>query len=239
MITKKNTFMAHVYAGDPDITFTETVIRALDVDILELGIPFSDPIADGPVFQHACQRALQTTPDDVFALVQKLRKTKYTKPIVLTTYYNIIFRAGIERFVARLAEHRIQGLIVPDLPMEEAAELADACNQKSIHYIYLITPTTTDTRIKAITAKATGFIYLVSTTGVTGTSKGHEVTTVLKKIRACSTIPVLLGFGISKPEDIRGLDIDGFIVGSHICKVYQKDPSLQKLQEFVTLMKAR
>lgn len=232
--------MAHVYCGDPSVEFSEKLIKVLEpsIDILELGIPFSDPIADGKVFQQACQRALEkgVTPKDVFSVIERLKNSGFKKQIVLTTYYNIIFKMGISVFVDILAELGIYGVIVPDLSLEESLELKKACEEKKIHLIYLIAPTTTEERIKKILELASGFVYIVSTTGVTGTKKKakNKVKKVIQEIRKCSQIPLLIGFGISKPEDItelKELDVNGFIVGSQICRLYQKG-DLKEVREF-------
>lgn len=243
---KEKAFMAHVYCGDPSISFSEKLIKTLEaggVDILELGIPFSDPIADGKVFQQACQRALDngTRPDDVFLLVKKLREEGFKLPVILTTYYNIIFQMGITNFVKKLAEHKIDGVIVPDLPLEESLDLRQACNKKGIHLIYLIAPTTTDEKIKRILDVASGFVYIVSVTGVTGTKKQakENIKETVKKIRKISSIPLLIGFGIAKPEHIKNLeniDVDGFIVGSEICRLYQKE-KLEIIKSFAQRIK--
>jgi len=242
---KEKAFMAHVYCGDPSIEFSERLIKALEnggIDILELGIPFSDPIADGKVFMQACQRALDNKirPEHVFLLAKKLRKNGFNMPIILTTYYNIIYQKGIANFVDKLAECQIQGVIVPDLPLEESGELKKECDKKGIHLIYLIAPTTTYERIGKILEAASGFVYVVSVTGVTGTSKKakENIKETVKKIRKLSSIPLLIGFGIAKPEHINNLkdvDVNGYIVGSEICRLYQKEGSEKEKLERIEL----
>lgn len=221
-------FMAHVYAGDPDMQCTKEVIRRLEkhIDILELGIPYSDPIADGKVFQAACARALSsgTTPEDVFAFLDDL---DFSKEIVLTTYYNIVFSMGEKDFVDRIRD-KVSGLIVPDLPMEESGSLHGICKASGIDLIYIVAPTTPAIRIEKIVKRASGFIYLVSVTGVTGSEKkGHDsLKSAISVIKSVKDIPILIGFGISSPEDIQSfssLGVDGYIIGSEICRKYMKD----------------
>ena len=236
---KEKAFMAHVYCGDPSVGFSEKVIHELEesIDILELGIPFSDPLADGRVFQQVCQRALaaETTPQDVFSLAKNLRKKGFRKPIVLTTYYNIAFRMGLQEFVREIKGANIQGVIVPDLPFEESGELRRLCKENRIDFINIIAPTTNEARIEKILKDASGFVYLVQITGVTGTDKKAEesIAGVVRSVRKHSQLPVLIGFGISSPsqvESFKSIGADGIIVGSEICRLYQN--SLGKVKPF-------
>ena len=162
-------------------------------------------------------------------------------PIVITTYFNIIFRMGINHFIDKLKQNNIQGLIVPDLPFEEARELKGACRKGGMHLISLIAPTTNNQRLKKIVKDATGFIYLVGVKGVTGTSKqaDSDMGKMVRKIKNISNIPILLGFGIATPEQvkkIKALGVDGFIVGSQICRLYCRN-SLNKVHAFAKEMK--
>lgn len=248
---KEKAFMAHVYCGDPTLQFTKNLINTIvtnGVDIIEIGIPFSDPIADGKVFQEACKRALKngTTRDDTFNLIKELKKEGLSTPIILTAYYNTIYQYGINKFVQKLAELDIQGVIVPDLSLEESNDLYEECNKKNIHLIYLIAPTTTDERIKKIIKVASGFIYLVSVAGVTGTRQEDykKIVNTVNKIRDYSSIHLLIGFGISKPEHINSLnmiDADGYIIGSEICRLYHQESSelegLYKVKNFCIAIK--
>jgi tryptophan synthase alpha chain len=233
--------MAHVYCGDGGINFSEKLIRQIgkNIDVLELGIPFSDPIADGAVFQAACQRALEnkTVPEDVFNLVKNLRKDGFGIPIILTTYYNIIFNLGIKEFVKIISKAGINGVIVPDLPFEESIELHKACKNEGIDLIFIIAPTTTDERMKKILKKAEGFVYLVSVAGVTGSGKGkkQEINRMIGRIRKYSNISVFLGFGIRSREDIAGINANGFIVGSELKRRY--DSGIGNAAEFIQLLK--
>jgi tryptophan synthase alpha chain len=226
-------FMAHVYYGDPTIEFSlrqvETLIRG-GVDIIELGIPFSDPTADGPVFQRACQRALENdvTPDNVIEGIRQIRSLGITNPIIVTTYYNIIFRMGIQLFVDRIKDAGAVGLIVPNIPFEEADELLDACKEVGLHLIFLVAPTTTERRLKEILKRASGFLYLVSVTGVTGARDNLEESTLglVRRVREYSDIPLMVGFGISTPEhasQVVRAGANGVIVGSAIGSIYERD----------------
>ena len=237
--------MAHVYCGDPSVSFSEKLIKTLEkggIDILELGIPFSDPIADGKVFMQACQRALDNgvRPEHVFLLVKKLRKNGFKLPVIITTYYNIIYQKGISSFVSELVECGAEGVIVPDLPLEESSELKKECDKRKVHLIYLIAPTTTEEKIKRILHVASGFVYVVSVAGVTGTEKKakENIRETVKKIRKLSSIPLLIGFGIAKPEHIKALkdiDVNGYIVGSEICRLYQREGSEKEKLERIEL----
>ncbi|HOS99779.1 MAG TPA: tryptophan synthase subunit alpha [Acidobacteriota bacterium] len=223
--TGRLAFMAHVYAGYPDAAFTRRLIDVLApaVDILELGIPYSDPLADGPVFQAACRRALENgvRPADVFRLAARLWLSGFRRPVVLTTYANMVYQAGPADFTARLAEVGVQGLIVPDLPVDESGELHRTCADAGVHLIQLVAPTTPLARLERILAAASGFVYLVSVAGVTGTDQAADTALQqqVDRIRMRSDLPLLVGFGISSPEQAMALqDVDGFIMGSAIAR---------------------
>jgi len=200
------------------------------VDIIELGIPFSDPTADGPVFQRACRRALENkvTPDDVIDGIRQIRSRGISNPIIITTYYNIIFRMGLRRFADRIKDAGADGLIVPNLPFEEADELLEECRDVGLHLIFLVAPTTTDRRLKEILKRASGFLYLVSVTGVTGVrdALGRSTLELVTRVREHSNIPLMVGFGISTQEQVSQVvqaGADGVIVGSAIGRLYEKD----------------
>ena len=219
-------FIAFITCGDPDPETTAAAVRAAvrnGADLIELGIPFSDPTAEGPVIQEANLRALQggVTTDKIFALVRELRKD-VTVPLVFMTYANVVYSYGAERFISTCREIGIDGLILPDLPFEEKEEFLPLCRQFGISLISLIAPTS-ENRIAMIAREAEGFIYLVSSLGVTGTRS--EITTdlkpIIRAIRENASVPVAIGFGISTPE--RGAKMaalsDGAIVGSAIEKI--------------------
>lgn len=225
--------MTHVYYGDPSEEFSLKLIETLaqnGADIIELGIPFSDPIADGPVFQAACERALSAgvTPIKCIAAIKKLRKAGLKTPIVVTTYFNIPYVMGFEKFLGMIKEAGAQGLLVPDLPAEEAKPYLGLIAKMELHLILQATPTTTKERLKKIVESATGFIYLVSLEGVTGSKLTNSNTTfkLIKEMKAQTQTPVMVGFGISKREQAQTLvaaGADGVVIGSAYAKIYAKN----------------
>lgn len=222
-------FIAFVTCGDPDLETTMSCVRAAvenGADLIELGIPFSDPTAEGPVIQGANLRALTggVTTDKIFEMVKKLRQD-VTLPMVFMTYANVIFSYGAERFLSACREIGIDGLILPDLPYEEKEEFLDSCHSYGVDLISLIAPTSAN-RIAMIAKEAEGFIYVVSSLGVTGTRREikTDLTSIVEVIRQNTDIPCAIGFGISTPEQARkmaGLS-DGAIVGSAIVKIIEK-----------------
>lgn len=212
-----------VTAGDPNLDITAEAIRVLDTsgaDFIELGVPYSDPLADGPVIQAAATRALQqgTQLSNVLAMARSLTRS-LRSPLILFTYYNPILNLGIKTFLERVAMAGIQGLVVPDLPVEEASELLEQADLAGIEVILLVTPTSPRERIRAIAQKSRGFIYLVSVTGVTGMRSQVQtrVKDVIAEIRSVTNKPICVGFGISSPEQAQQVidwGADGVIVGS-------------------------
>lgn len=239
-------FIPFITCGDPDLETTAKIVReavANGADLIELGIPFSDPTAEGPVIQGANIRALKggVTTDKVFDLVRELRKD-VTVPMVFMTYSNVVFSYGAEKFISTCKKIGINGLILPDLPYEEKEEFLPQCKKYGVDLISLIAPTS-ENRIAMIAKEADGFIYLVSSLGVTGTRS--EISTDLKSIvdviRQNSSVPCAIGFGISTPEQAKKMaDIaDGAIVGSAIIKIieqYGKDAP-KYVGEYVKSMK--
>lgn len=239
-------FIPFITCGDPDLETTAKIVReavANGADLIELGIPFSDPTAEGPVIQGANIRALKggVTTDKVFDLVRELRKD-VTVPMVFMTYSNVVFSYGADKFISTCKEIGINGLILPDLPYEEKEEFLPQCKKYGVDLISLIAPTS-ENRIAMIAKEADGFIYLVSSLGVTGTRS--EISTDLKSIvdviRQNSSVPCAIGFGISTPEQAKKMaDIaDGAIVGSAIIKIieqYGKDAP-KYVGEYVKSMK--
>ena len=242
----KKAFIPFITCGDPDLETTAKIVReavANGADLIELGIPFSDPTAEGPVIQGANIRALKggVTTDKVFDLVRELRKD-VTIPMVFMTYANVVFSYGGDKFISTCREIGINGLILPDLPYEEKEEFLPLCRKYGVDLISLIAPTS-ENRIAMIAKEADGFIYLVSSLGVTGTRS--EINTDLKSIvdviRQNSSVPCAIGFGISTPEQAKKMaDIaDGAIVGSAIIKIieqYGKDAP-RYVGEYVKSMK--
>lgn len=223
----RRAFIAYITAGDPDLSTTGKLIRELErsgVDIIELGIPFSDPLADGPTIQDASQRAIRggVTVAKIFKMVRKARLASGI-PLVFMTYYNPVFKYGVDRFIRNCVASGIDGIIVPDLPYEEAVGLARSCNRGGIRLIFLVAPTSGVERIKKIVKRSKGFIYYVSLTGVTGVRKilSKEIKPKVSLIRSMTNLPVCVGFGISNPSQAREAAriSDGVIVGSAIVSV--------------------
>ncbi|MDO4482413.1 MAG: tryptophan synthase subunit alpha [Bacillota bacterium] len=222
-------FIPFITCGDPDLETTAAAVKAAadnGADLIELGIPFSDPTAEGPVIQGANIRALKggVTTDKIFDLVRELRKTVKI-PMVFMTYANVIFSYGAERFISTCRETGIDGLILPDLPFEEKEEFLPVCRKYGVDLISLIAPTSAN-RISMIAGEAEGFIYIVSSLGVTGTRKeiNTDLESIISVVRDTTDIPCAVGFGISTPEQARKMAeiSDGAIVGSAIIKLLEK-----------------
>jgi tryptophan synthase alpha chain len=242
----KKAFIAFITCGDPDLETTIKVVKeAADngADLIELGIPFSDPTAEGPTIQGANLRALTggVTTDKIFDMVKELRKD-VTIPMVFMTYANVVFSYGAEKFIKTCSEIGIDGLILPDLPYEEKEEFHPVCARYGVDLVSLIAPTS-ENRIAQIARDAEGFIYVVSSLGVTGTRSEikTDLESIVKAIRASSKVPCAIGFGISKPEQAKKMaDIsDGAIVGSAIIKIIEKygKDSPKYVGEYVKSMK--
>jgi tryptophan synthase alpha chain len=219
-------FIPYIMAGDPDLKRTLEMVKILEdsgADIIELGVPFSDPLADGPTIQKAAQRALSggMTLRGVIELVADLRQGTQI-PIVLMTYYNPVFKYGEERFVHDASSAGVDGMIVPDLPPEEAGIMRKSAKKVGLDTIFLLAPTSTEDRIRTVAKASTGFIYYVSITGVTGAQLSMDVAieSHISRIRQESGTPVAVGFGISTPEEASAVSrfADGVIVGSAIVK---------------------
>ena len=221
-------FIPFITCGDPDLETTAACVRAMaaaGADIIELGIPFSDPTAEGPVIQGANVRALAggVTTDKIFAFVKELRED-VTVPMVFMTYANVVYSYGSERFLSACRDIGVDGIILPDLPFEEKEEFLDVCRANGVDLISLIAPTS-ENRIAMIAKEAEGFIYIVSSLGVTGVRS--EITTdlsaIVKVIRENTDVPCAIGFGISTPQQAAGMATlaDGVIVGSAIIKILE------------------
>lgn len=222
-------FVAFVTCGDPDLDTTKKIILALEragCDLIELGIPFSDPTAEGPVIQEANERALSNgcTTDDVFEMIKEVRK-ETSIPMVFMTYANVVFHYGTEIFCQKMVDTDMSGMILPDVPYEEKDEFETICHQYGLDFIRMIAPTSHD-RIKMIANDAQGFLYCVSSLGVTGTRS--KITTNVNEmvdiVRSVSDIPCGIGFGISTPEQAKKMTekADAAIVGSAIIKIIAK-----------------
>lgn len=239
-------FIPFITCGDPNLDTTAAVVRAAvqnGADLVELGIPFSDPTAEGPVIQGANLRALQggVTTDRIFGLVEELRRD-VTVPLVFMTYANVVYSYGIRRFAEKCAETGIDGIILPDVPFEEKDEFSDVLREYGIDLISLIAPTS-ENRIAMIAKEAEGFIYIVSSLGVTGVRS--EITTdigaMVRIVRQNTQVPCAVGFGISTPEQAARMASysDGAIVGSAIIRLLEqyKEDAAEKVGEYVKKMK--
>jgi len=227
----RRAFVAYVMAGDPDYDTSLEIVRGLPgagVDIIELGLPFTDPMADGPTIQLAGQRALEAgqTLDRTLALAAALRAQDTTTPIVLMGYYNPIYSRGVPRFLQQAKDAGIDGLIVVDLPPEEDAELCLPAQAAGLNFIRLATPTTDDARLPKVLQNTSGFVYYVSITGITGSAEAQAdvVAPDVARIKAATDLPVVVGFGIRTPDAARALAAvaDGAVVGSAIVKLIEE-----------------
>ncbi len=242
--------VCYVVAGDPNIESTIDVILALDragVDVVELGIPFSDPLADGPSIQAGSQRALANgiTVSDVFSIVRRVRETSQI-PIVLMTYFNPALRYGVEEFAKDAANAGVDGVIQTDLTPEEADDWVDAARVNSLDTVFLVAPTSTENRIEVVAKLSTGFVYAVSRTGVTGARSEvpTELPELISAIKNHTNTPVCVGFGISLPEHVATVAAyaDGVVVGSSLVdligKYGQSAELVVRVEEYVSSLKA-
>lgn len=232
--------IVYLTVGYPDIETTQkaaTILADNGCDIIELGIPFSDPLADGATIQKASYQALQqgTTPQVCLEVADRLRQ-KMTIPLVFMTYYNPVFNFGLEAFCQSCTKAGINGLIIPDLPPEEGEELEAITQKHNLDLIYLLAPTSTDKRIAKVAEKSRGFIYLVSLTGVTGARQTlpPELESFVTRVRQKARQPLCVGFGVSNPEQARRIAkiADGVIVGSHLIQLIEEDATLSLLKAF-------
>lgn len=229
---KRALLMPYTTGGYPTMEGCRQVLKAFvagGADMIELGVPFSDPLADGPVVQASTQIALDegVTPDDVLSLASEFSSHL---PVVFLVYYNCVLAYGQERFVEAAAAAGVDGLIIPDLPVDEADDFVEICRANGVDLILLVAPTTTTERIKMVAGKASGFIYCVSVTGVTGarTALSDELPDFLGRIKAETDIPLAVGFGVSSPEhaDVVARHADGVIIGSRLIKMIAEAPDL-------------
>jgi len=253
---QKNALIPFISCGDPTLEITVEIVKTLEdagADMVELGVPYSDPLADGPVIQRASERALQhsVTLTDCINLGGKLREAGVTIPLILFTYYNPIYQFGLDAFFELVVKNNISGLIVPDLPIEEDQELRSLAEQHNIHLIPLVAPTSNE-RVMRITKQAKGFVYCVSSLGVTGErSDFHtEIDEFLSLVKRASDVPIAIGFGISSREQVARFEqkCDGVIVGSAIVRTIEsnvpllqdpatKEEGLNNIKQFVAALK--
>ena len=229
---KKKKLITFVTGGDPTKSFSEEILKIIiknGADIIEIGMPFSDPMADGPTIQMSSNRVLKnrTNLDDIFSICTNLRKVNNNIPIILMGYYNVILHYGIDKFSKKCASVGIDGLIIVDLQPEEDPALYDAIKHFDIDLIRLITPNTTPERLKIITSNASGFLYYVTITGVTGQKSANisELKKSVKKIKKYSKLPIVAGFGINNSKDIKAIcsHTEGAVVGSSIIKIIENN----------------
>lgn len=247
----KVALIPYITAGDPDLSTTAEALKVLDscgADIIELGVPYSDPLADGPVIQAAATRSLARG-TNLSAITSMLEEVvpQLSCPIALFTYYNPILKRGVEKFMSTIRDVGVHGLVVPDVPLEETESLRKEALKHNIELVLLTTPTTPRERMKSIVEVAEGFVYLVSSTGVTGAraSVSDKVQNLIQEIKEASTKPVAVGFGISKPEHVKQVaewGADGVIIGSAMVKVLgeAKSPEegLKELEVFTKSLKS-
>lgn len=236
---REGAHMPHVYYGDPNEEFSLKLIKNLaenGADLIEFGIPFSDPTADGPTFQAACERALKKsmTPAKCIQGIKKLRRSGLEIPLIVTTYYNIPYVTGIGTFLSEIKKAGAQAIIVPDLPVEEAGALLDEGKKRGVHVILQVAPTTTEDRLKKIADIASGFLYVMGVEGVTGARESltDSALKVVSRVRRHTDVPVLAGFGISKKEHATAVvsaGADGAVAGSAYAEIYAKN--LKKPEE--------
>lgn len=243
--SKQKAFIPFITAGDPDLETTKKLLLAMQeagASLIEIGIPFSDPVAEGPVIQEADERALMsgTTTDKIFDMVMEIRE-QLSVPIVFMTYINPIYVYGTEKFAKRMKDCGVDGVIVPDVPFEEKQEIADIFHKEGRILISMIAPTSSD-RVKMIAREAEGFVYCVSSLGVTGVRSeiGTGISKLIEQVREVSDIPCAIGFGISTPEQAKAMSAisDGAIVGSAIVRIVAEHgrESVPYVREYVKEM---
>lgn len=239
----KKAFVTYMMAGDPDLEKSQTVMNGLPaagVDIIELGLPFTDPMADGPTIQLAGQRALENgmTLEKTLQMVRDFRQTNTTTPIVIMGYYNPIYSCGVERFLSDAVAAGVDGLIIVDLPREEDDELCIPANAAGLNFIRLATPTTDDARLPKVLQNTSGFIYYVSQTGITGAADADaaSVGPEVARIKTSTDLPVIVGFGIKTPQAAQKIAsvADGAVVGSAIVAMMAEGNTAQDVLKFVS-----
>ncbi len=253
MFKKQNKkLVTFITGGDPDFETSNEIIKIIienNIDIIEIGMPFSDPMADGPTIQLSSNRALgqSINLNDIFKLASNAKSIKQDLPIILMGYYNVIFHFGIKKFVANCVSNGVDGLIIVDLQPEEDEELINELRRNNIDLIRLITPTTDENRLKLILKNASGFLYYVSVMGITGQKSANinELEKSVKFIKKFTDLPIIPGFGIKNSSDVKNICkiADGAVVGSSIIKIIEnnldnKDIMLKKIKEFVMDLKA-
>jgi tryptophan synthase alpha chain len=244
---QKKAFVAYIMAGDPDVERSLAVMRGLPgagVDVIELGLPFTDPMADGPTIQLAGQRALEggMTLDRTLQMVRDFRSADKSTPIVLMGYYNPIYSRGVDLFLTQATEAGIDGLIIVDLPPEEDSELCLPAQAAGLNFIRLATPTTDAKRLPKVLQNTSGFVYYVSVTGITGAAAAQagDVGPEVARIKRSTDLPVIVGFGINTPEAAQAIArvADGCVVGSAIVKEISTGKPVAEVLDFVAKLAA-
>lgn len=245
---KEKALITYIMAGDPDLKMTQRSVLAIEeggADLIELGVPFTDPLADGPVIQKAASRGLNSRTDieAIFKFVKRVRQ-KSDIPIILMSYYNPIFQYGEEKFARHACQSGVDGVIIPDLPAGESDSWQEAARKMNVRTIFLLAPTSSYSRIKKVAKASSGFIYYVALTGITGSKLTitDEIRKKVKEIQKVSSLPVAVGFGISTPAEARQISrgADGIIVGSAIVKKFENPSSsslLPSLKRFIRSLK--
>lgn len=243
----RKAFVAYVMAGDPDYETSLEIVRGLPgagVDVIELGMPFTDPMADGPTIQLAGQRALEAgqTLKKTLQIARTLRETDTETPIVMMGYYNPIYHHGVDTFLADAKAAGIDGLIVVDLPPEEDAELCIPAQKAGLNFIRLATPTTDAARLPKVLQNTSGFVYYVSITGITGAAEAQAETVApeVARIKSATDLPVIVGFGIKTPESAEAIAgiADGAVVGSAIVSLIEKRKPVGEILDYVAALAA-
>ena len=234
---KSKKLVTFTTGGDPDLKTSFEILKTIvnnNIDIVEIGMPFSDPMADGPTIQESSTRSIEngTTIQDIFELVKKIRALNNEIPVILMGYYNSIFNMGVEKFTSKCFEVGVDGLIIVDLQPEEDADLYLKTKENNIDLIRLITPTTNKQRLKTILNNASGFLYYVTVTGITGQNSANlkELETSINLIRSESNLPIVAGFGIKSRKDVENISAftDGVVVGSSIVNIIKDNISDKK-----------
>ena len=234
---KSKKLVTFTTGGDPDLETSFEILKTIinnNIDIVEIGMPFSDPMADGPTIQESSTRSIEngTTIQDIFELVKKIRTLNNEIPVILMGYYNSIFNIGVDEFTSKCVQVGVDGLIIVDLQPEEDADLYEKTKENNIDLIRLITPTTNKERLKTILNNASGFLYYVTVTGITGQNSANlkELETSINLIRSESNLPIVAGFGIKSRKDVENISAftDGVVVGSSIVNIIKDNISDKK-----------
>jgi tryptophan synthase alpha chain len=249
-LTDRPSLIAYLTCGDPDLAATrEIALAAIEAgaEVIELGVPFSDPVADGPVIQRASERALkqETTLANVLGLARELRRQKPRAGLIVFSYFNPVLQMGLERFAAAAAEAGVDGALITDLTVEEAGDYMSAMRESKLATVFLAAPTSTDARLKRIVAASSGFVYAVSRTGVTGARQqlSADARALVRRLRKFTKLPIAVGFGISTAEQFAevGRFADGVVVGSALVELIERSgrsDAARAVGEFISRLRS-